>query len=317
MTTPTDRSVTALVGTVLVGYGLLAWAAVAPGLNLVGGLLALVLTLAVLAVQLGYVSRPGVHRSREGAAVALLALACLTFVPVFAIGLGWIGLAGFLVGSLLLLLSSRPGLAGLAGLAVVVVVGVLVGLAGASWLAVATSALGTLVTGLVVAGLTRLWEMTPPAPAAEPASAAEPAADPEAEPASAAEPEAEAVAEVEPPLAGRLRVARKELDDAGIELSVLGEDVELPEEVGTLFAELVRVAVAHAARHPDAATCRVTVARRGAEARIVVTHDGATDDPAPADFEALGDRFDALDGSVLAERDGTEFTVEGRLPLPA
>lgn len=302
MTTPTDRSVTALVGTVLVGYGLLAWAAVAPGLNLVGGLLALVLTLAVLAVQLGYVSRPGVHRSREGAAVALLALACLTFVPVFAIGLGWIGLAGFLVGSLLLLLSSRPGLAGLAGLAVVVVVGVLIGLAGASWLAVATAALGTLVTGLVVAGLTRLWEMTPPAPAAEPASAAEP--------------EAEAVAEVEPLLTGRLHVARGELDDAGIELSVLGEDVELPEEVGTLFAELVRVAVAHAARHPDAATCRVTIARRGAEARIVVTHDGATDDPAPADFEALGDRFDALDGSVLAERDGTEFTVEGRLPLP-
>jgi hypothetical protein len=31
---------------------------------------------------------------------------------------------------------------------------------------------------------------------------------------------------------------------------------------------------------------------------------------------ALGDRFDAAAGSVHAERDDAEFTVDGRLPVP-
>ncbi|WP_026204820.1 hypothetical protein [Actinomycetospora chiangmaiensis] len=415
MTTPTDRSVTALVGTVLGGYGLLAYAAVAPGLNVVGALLGLVLALAVLGVQLGYVSRPGRQRSREGTAVALLALACLLYVPVVAVGVAWIGFAGFLAGSLVILLPPRAGLAGLA--VVVVSVGVIVAVAGAPPLAVITSAIGTLVTGLVVSGLTRLWAITtvpvpvvtvePPvadaledAPSTDAPSTDAPSTDApgtdaserdapagdgpgedDASPEEAAptgdaaseegdgtpesgtpesgtpesgspepgspepgspepgspEPEAPEVAPepvrepvpgepaaedpvADPPdrsaLAVGLGSARAELDAAGVELSVLGEDVVLPEEVGTLFAALLRVAVGHAARHAEATTCHVTIVRRGAEARIVVTHDGATDDPDPDDFEALGERFDDRDGSVLAERDDAEFTVDGRLPVP-
>jgi two-component system, NarL family, sensor histidine kinase DesK len=346
VTTPTasDRSGTALVGTVLVGtvlvgYALLAYAAVAPGLNVVGVLLGAVLTLGVVAVQLGYVSRPGVRRSREGSALALLALACLVYVPVVALSVGWIGFAGFLAGSLLVLLPPRAGLAGLA--VVVVSVGVLVALAGASWLAVLTSAVGTLVTGLVVHGLTRLWALTPARtvdPVAEDPVAGVPVAedpvvaedekadekptpekaDEKPTPEEPGEPDEEPAADPpdRPALAVGLGTARAELAAAGVELSVLGEDVDLPEEVDTLFAALLRVAVGHAARHADATTCHVTIVRRGAEARIVVTHDGATDDPDPEDFEALGDRFDAADGSVLAERDDAEFTVDGRLPVP-
>ncbi|GLZ50486.1 hypothetical protein [Actinomycetospora sp. NBRC 106378] len=341
MTTPTasDRSGTALVGTVLVGtvlvgYALLAYAAVAPGLNVVGVLLGAVLTLGVVAVQLGYVSRPGVRRSREGTALALLALACLVYVPVVALSVGWIGFAGFLAGSLLVLLPPRAGLAGLA--VVVVSVGVLVALAGASWLAVLTSAVGTLVTGLVVHGLTRLWALTPVrtvdrvagdplvegSPPEAPVVAEDEKADEEPEekpaPEEPGEPDEEPAADPpdRPALAVGLGTARAELAAAGVDLSVLGEDVDLPEEVDTLFAALLQVAVGHAARHTDATTCHVTIVRRGAEARIVVTHDGATDDPDPEDFEALGDRFDAADGSVLAERDGGEFTVDGRLPVP-
>ncbi|GAA4836090.1 hypothetical protein GCM10023201_26050 [Actinomycetospora corticicola] len=405
MTTPTDRSVTPLVVTVLAGYALLAYAAVAPTLNLAGALLGLVLALAVLGLQVGYVSRPGVVHPREGVVVALLALACLVYVPIVAIGVGWIGFAGFLAGSLRILLPPRVGLAGLA--VVVVSVGVLAGLvAGAPLFTVVTSAVSTLVTGLVVHGLTRWWQYTgsarpapvlpaPPAAAGESASTettpvettsavatpqgvgSEPAggtadgddadggkadgggsdatdAGGSAEGGSAAGGDGPAgSAEVSgvadggtadggtadggkadggkadggkadkpaDPAADRwadaLRTARSDLDTAGVELTVLGADVELPDEIAAPFVELLRVAVAHTTRSPAATTCRVSVVRRATEARIVVTHDGATDDPDPEDFEPLGERFEDRDGSVLAERDDAEFTVDGRLPLPA
>ncbi|MCD2191437.1 hypothetical protein [Actinomycetospora soli] len=342
MTTPTDRSVTALVVAVVVGYALLAWAGVAPGLNLLGGLLGLVLALGVAAVQLGYVSRPGVARSREATAVALLALACLVAVPVVALGLGWIAFAGFLAGSLRLLLPARAGTAGFA--VVVVAVGLVVGLAGsAPVFAVLTAAVGTVVTGLVIEGLTRWWQLTAaravvpvaalpggtPTPAAEsPEREAPERESPEQEstergPTDGGSPEhAEPGPAVPKPaeaprsaVARELVAGRSRLDAAGVELAVLGEDAALPDDVDGLFAALVDVAVGHAARHPDASTCHVTIARRGAEARIVVTHDGATDDPRAEDFEALGERFEDRDGSVLAERDDEQFTVEGRLPL--
>lgn len=319
---PVDRSVPALVVAVLVGYALLAYAAVAPGLNLAGALLGLVLTLGILGIQLGYVSRPGVRGVGSGTVVALLALACLVYVPVVALGVGWIAFAGFLAGSLLVLLPPPVGYAGSA--VVVVSVALLAFGAGAPVLATATVAVGTAVTGLVVHGLTRLREITAERRPATPVEAEEEAEEEvdeavhdeavdEVDGAAAGE---EAPADARPaPLADALRAARAQLDDAGVELSVLGEDVELPEDVATPFAALLRVAVGHAGRHPAATSCRVTIVRRGSEARIVVTHDGATDDPDPDDFETLGTSFDDRDGAVLAERDDEEFTVDGRLPL--
>ncbi|WP_433800127.1 hypothetical protein [Actinomycetospora sp. CA-084318] len=311
MTTPTDRSVTALVVAVVVGYALLAWAAIAPGLNLVGGLLGLVLALAVAALQLGYVSRPGVVRSREATAVALLALACLVVVPVVALGVGWIAFAGFLAGSLRLLLPARVGAGGFG--AVVVAVGLVAWFAGsAPVFAVLTAAVSTAVTGLVIEGLTRWWQLTAARPVVPVAALT--AGTPASEVPDAGE---EPAPEPETAVARALAAARPGLDGAGVELAVLGEDVPLPEAVDDRFAALVDVAVGHAARHPDATTCHVTIVRRAAEARIVVTHDGATEDPRAEDFEALGERFEDVDGSVLAERDDEQFTVEGRLPVPA
>jgi hypothetical protein len=444
VTTPTDRTVTPLVVTVLAGYALLAYAAVAPTLNLAGALLGLALALAVLGIQLGYVSRPGLAHPRESVALALLALACLVYVPVVAIGVGWIGFAGFLAGSLRILLPPRVGLAGLA--VVVVSVGLIAGLvAGAPLFTVVTSAVSTLVTGLVVHGLTRWWQQTTPtrtarvltalpvaageaapgeaaptgaapveaasagaakaeappadteqgqavqveagtasAKAARTETASAKAASTEAASAKAASTEAAsakaartetasakaartetasakaASTEADGGTAGSgtadrgkedggtadggtagggtadsgtadsgtadtgpdrwadaLRTARSDLDTAGVELTVLGADVELPDEIATPFVELLRVAVAHTTRSPAATTCRVSVVRRPTEARIVVTHDGATEDPRAEDFEPLGERFEDRDGSVLAERDDAEFTVDGRLPLGA
>ncbi|MEJ2868992.1 histidine kinase [Actinomycetospora sp. OC33-EN08] len=115
-----------------------------------------------------------------------------------------------------------------------------------------------------------------------------------------------------------LRSARSVLDAAGVDVSVLGEDVELPDAVSALFATMLREAVTNVLRHAKAGSCHVAIARRGDEARLVVTNDGvqeAADDAGGAGLENLRRRFGGLGGSVVAERDVDEFSLAGRLPV--
>ncbi|WP_433800126.1 sensor histidine kinase [Actinomycetospora sp. CA-084318] len=116
-----------------------------------------------------------------------------------------------------------------------------------------------------------------------------------------------------------LRSARSVLDAAGIDLSVLGVDVELPDEVAALFATMLREAVTNVLRHAKAGACHVAIVRRDEGARLVVTNDGAggvPDDRAGgAGVANLHRRFAERGGGVSAERDGDEFTLTGRLPV--
>ncbi len=110
--------------------------------------------LAVLAVQLLFLSRhPVPHRGPVGAA-ALLAQTALAYLPFLEFGRSWAGVAGFLAGSCLLAL---PRIAGWIGF--VAVVAISAGIQGVITdepfeIAFATAA--TLFGGLLVYGLTRL-----------------------------------------------------------------------------------------------------------------------------------------------------------------
>ncbi|MFC8128447.1 sensor histidine kinase [Streptomyces sp. NPDC057302] len=119
--------------------------------ELVTGLATLV---AVFALQLVH-SRPGADRASPWSKAATLgAQALLTFLPLFFFGILWGAMAGFLGGSLLLLLSPRVAwpLYGVTGLSLLVPGS----LDGMSVIDLVYMCQSTLLTGLVVYGLSRL-----------------------------------------------------------------------------------------------------------------------------------------------------------------
>ncbi|MFJ4712038.1 sensor histidine kinase [Streptomyces sp. NPDC088785] len=120
-------------------------------------LAALACVLAIFALQLRH-SRPQAHRApwREKVA-ALGAQALLTYLPIFVFKAQWGGMAGFLAGSLLLLLPSRLGWALYA--AVGLSMALPPAFEGRPFLDSFYLGQSTLLTGLVVFGLTRLTEL--------------------------------------------------------------------------------------------------------------------------------------------------------------
>ena len=112
-----------------------------------------VLVAGMLAVQVTVVHRPVPTRSR--AVLVLLVQACLSFVPLALLGEAWIGMPGFLAGTLLLYCGPLRGWTGFG--AVVLAAGVVEGSTfQSSPAAVAYVIVSTGITGLVSWGLTRL-----------------------------------------------------------------------------------------------------------------------------------------------------------------
>lgn len=72
-------------------------------------LLSAVFVLALLTLQLGYLSRPSPRRGVSATCLALAAQAALVFLPIFLFGPVWHGFPGFLAGSALLLLPAAFG----------------------------------------------------------------------------------------------------------------------------------------------------------------------------------------------------------------
>jgi two-component system, NarL family, sensor histidine kinase DesK len=129
---------------------------------LTGGVLvdlaiAVVCGAALLAVQLGVVLRPREELSGRVRYGALIAEACLVFLPILKLSVSWAGLPGFLVGALLLLL--RPAAS----------IPLAIGIAGSmgwyTWVIfrqpfeIVYTMVATTVTGLVIFGLTRLYQL--------------------------------------------------------------------------------------------------------------------------------------------------------------
>ncbi|GAB2754817.1 sensor histidine kinase [Amycolatopsis magusensis] len=114
--------------------------------------------LAMTALQLGYVSRPGVAWTRRRSALVLSGQALLVGFPSLEFGPRWHGFTGVFLGSVLLLLPAVAAWPVLAG--VVAAVGFLEftrgsGLVPAPW-AVTSAMVATLLTAMITYGLTRL-----------------------------------------------------------------------------------------------------------------------------------------------------------------
>jgi two-component system, NarL family, sensor histidine kinase DesK len=133
------------------------------GINMVlsGGTLfdlsfAVVYGAALLTLHLRVVVRPRDDLSRPVRFGALAAEACLVYLPLLHLGAAWIGLPGFLVGGLLLLL--RPAASVPLALAVVA------SMTWYSWsiydgVSALYTAVATTLTGLTIYGMTRLYQL--------------------------------------------------------------------------------------------------------------------------------------------------------------
>lgn len=107
----------------------------------------------LMALQLGYFSNPRLRPGGRTGLLALLAQACLVYVPILMLGYAWADFAGFLGGSLLLTL---PAVAAIPLVAVGAAVAASVTLGDFGLLMALSMAVSNVATALVVYGLTRL-----------------------------------------------------------------------------------------------------------------------------------------------------------------
>jgi signal transduction histidine kinase len=112
---------------------------------------------ASLAVVCGLQLHFSLQDARRGGRWGLAVMAVLAFLPLDIFGRDWIGVAGFLVGSLLMALRVRIA-APLCG-AAVVLAGVMTGLHSGSTAEAVDASISVLVTGLLVYGLLRLTRL--------------------------------------------------------------------------------------------------------------------------------------------------------------
>ena len=152
------RLARAIVVAVLSGYVIIACAnMVLTGGTLVDLGLAVFCGAALLAIQLGVVLRPRDELRGSVRYGALIAQACLVYLPIFELSVSWIGLPGFLIGALLLLL--RPVASIPAAAAVAASMGWYASTVFHEPFEIVYTVVATVLTGLVVFGLTQLYRL--------------------------------------------------------------------------------------------------------------------------------------------------------------
>lgn len=152
------RLARAIMVAVLGGYVVLACAnMILTDGTLVDLALAIVCGAALLALQLGVIIRPRDELSARARYAALIAEAALVFLPILELSVSWAGLPGFLVGGLLLLL--RPAASIPLAIAVAGSMGWYTWTVFHEAFEVPYTVVATTVSGLVIFGLTRLYQL--------------------------------------------------------------------------------------------------------------------------------------------------------------
>lgn len=307
---------------------------------------------ALLCLQIFYLSRPGHRPTGPWAYLALLAQAALVYIPLVHYRQAWIGEPGFLAGSVLLVLP--PVLAGAGFLLVAASVGVAQAVFTGHGFDITFAVVSTFITGLVVYGLTRLAdlvlelhearsELARMAVAQERLRFARDLHDLLGYSLSAITLKSElthrlvntAPDKAQEELSEVLDISRRALSDVRAvasgyrELSLeaeaqsarsvlLAADVdvhmdlaygELPVQLRTVLATILREGVTNVLRHSKAEWCEVTVRAEGGQVRMDIVNDGVAQTPArPAPnsgsgIQNLSARVAALNGRLTAGLD--------------
>jgi two-component system sensor histidine kinase DesK len=121
-----------------------------------------------------------------------------------------------------------------------------------------------------------------------------------------------------PTLADELDNARRALAAAGVQTTVRGDGLVLPEEVDTAFAWVVREGTTNVLRHPAAAHCRIELVD-GGELRLTVADDGIgaptlAGDGRSAGLDGLRRRLVATGGRLEIDPDAEGFRLVAVVP---
>jgi two-component system, NarL family, sensor histidine kinase DesK len=321
--------------------------------------------LALLALQLFYFSRPGARPKPPAVYLALLAQVALVYLPLLEFKQYWVGLPGFLAGSTLLVL---PPVLGWAAFGLVVAsMGVIQSTLTHRMLDVTYTMVSTVITGLIVYGLTRLAGLVVELHAARGELARMAVAEERLrfardlhdllgyslsaitlkselthrlvvrQPAKAQEQLSEvldisrrALADVrsvassyrELSLDAEAGSARSVLIAADVEVHLDFAHGELPVQVRTVLATVLREGVTNVLRHSKAERCEITVRQEGGQVRMDIVNDGVA--PAPTEpalpggsgIDNLSVRLAGLGGRLTAgvDPDG-RFRLHATLPV--
>ncbi|WP_152190865.1 sensor histidine kinase [Georgenia satyanarayanai] len=121
-------------------------------------------------------------------------------------------------------------------------------------------------------------------------------------------------------LATEVAGARSVLRSAGVRTRIIGEDADLPPQVQSALAWVVREGATNVVRHSSAATCTIDVAvlDDGDDrlAQLTIVNDGVSGPPSTGSgLVGLSERLADLGGTVTTEAAGDTFTLRARVPL--
>lgn len=320
----------------------------------------------LLLLQIFCFSRPGRRLRPSLLYGALILQACLVYLPMIALHESWVGMPGFLAGSALLVLPPRWGWT---------VFGLVVGSTGVlqygytgTLLDVEYTTVSTIITGLVVYGLSRLAalvnevhdarvELTRMAVAEERLRFARDLHDLLGYSLSAITLKCELTYRLvtkhpdkaQHELSEILPIARQALSDvrwvassyrelsfekecnsvrsvlaaAEVDVHLDLEYRQLPSNVSTVLATMLREGVTNLLRHSKASHCDITVRHTADHVSIDIVNDGVAEQTAqPAQPRGCGARnlrvrVETLGGTLSAEREGDDlFRLHADIPLP-
>jgi two-component system sensor histidine kinase DesK len=102
----------------------------------------------------------------------------------------------------------------------------------------------------------------------------------------------------------------------GVRCSVTQPTGELPVEIATILAAVLREASTNVLRHSRARWCNVEITRKGDDVRLTVANDGADSaepDRTSSGLRGLSERLASAGGTLHARQSDGVFTLEATL----
>ena len=321
---------------------------------------------AMVGFQLAFISLPTVRHRRRLLYSVLIVQAGLAYLPMLQFGEVWLGLPGFLVGSVLLTL--RPSFSLPLAAAIVLSMGLLGVVFDRPLLSTGHLLVSSTITGLVVYGLTRLVRLVSDLHAAREELARMAVAEerlrfardvhdlvgfslsaiilkceiverfitdyPERareelvevlEVARKAAADARSVARGSHDLSldEEFRAALSVLTAADVDVRIDWDHRELPVQVGSVLATVLREGITNVLRHSKAEACEIKLWCNGGVARLEIVNDGVAQVPAPiADVDGSGirnlsRRLGLVGGDLETESEPPgSYRLRATVPLP-
>jgi two-component system sensor histidine kinase DesK len=119
-------------------------------------------------------------------------------------------------------------------------------------------------------------------------------------------------------LADQLGAVAQVLRSSGVRCTVTGQPGEVPPEIASELAAVLREAGTNLLRHSRASWCTIEITREEGEVRMTVANDGADGDTGPDRYShglrGLAERLAGVGGALRTDREDGVFTLQASVP---